>query len=128
MKIVLNHVYYIPKELEEGIFYFSKEFETASHLCPCGCKNKIVTPIGPVDWLLEERNGTVSLYPSIGNWQIPCRSHYWIKNGGIVWARQWSIKEIKEGRKLEQQIRKKYFKTKNKGLLHKLMSKWFFNL
>ena len=26
------------------------------------------------------------LYPSIGNWQFPCRSHYWIRRNRIIWA------------------------------------------
>ena len=31
-------------------------------------------------------NGTVSLRPSIGNWQLPCRSHYFIVRNRVVWA------------------------------------------
>ena len=74
----LNRVQYIPKKLEPGILYFSKKFGTATHMCPCGCDNKVVTPLGPTDWSLTIRKGKPTLYPSIGNWQIPCQSHYWI--------------------------------------------------
>jgi len=32
---------------------------------------------------------TVSLYPSIGNWNFPCRSHYWIRYDHVEWAEDW---------------------------------------
>ena len=49
--IVLRHefVEFIPDELEHGIIYISIRFATASHLCCCGCGNKVVTPIRPTD-------------------------------------------------------------------------------
>lgn len=75
---------YIPAQLEPGTLYISMNFETAVHLCPCGCETKVVTPFGLHDWILTF-DGTVSLRPSVGNGQQPCRSHYHIRNNGIVW-------------------------------------------
>ena len=50
--IVLKHefVEFIPDELEQGTIYISIRFATASHLCICGCGNKVVTPIRPADF------------------------------------------------------------------------------
>ena len=69
MKIRLQHVDYMPKELEPGVLYVSEEFNAAAHLCPCGCGSKIRTPLGPTDWALEENdNGpTLTHLLAIGN-------------------------------------------------------------
>jgi len=75
---------YIPAEPDPGNLYVSMQFETAVHLCPCGCGAKVVTPLGPRDWVLTF-DGTVSLRPSVGNGQQPCRSHYYIRNNRIDW-------------------------------------------
>ncbi|MFJ9900690.1 DUF6527 family protein [Streptomyces sp. NPDC091280] len=60
------------------------QFETAVHLCACGCGSKVVTPLGPHDWTLTF-DGTVSLRPSVGNGQQQCRSHYYVRNDRIDW-------------------------------------------
>ena len=49
-------------------------YATAVHLCACGCGNKVVTPFSPAEWQLTYDGDTVSLSPSIGNWQFPCKS------------------------------------------------------
>lgn len=108
-RIKLLRVDFLPKELEEGILYVSEEYGIAGHLCPCGCKNKIMTPIDPSEWSFKEINNEPTLYPSIGNWQLPCRSHYWITNGKIEWSYDWSEEEIIEGRKYEEKKRKAYY-------------------
>ena len=99
----------MPRKLEPGILYFSKEFSTASHMCPCGCDNKIITPLGPTEWSLKIKGGKPTLYPSVGNWQIPCRSHYWIRNGEIVWSNLWTEEQILAGRQNEEDRRKSYY-------------------
>ncbi len=108
-KIKLIKVQYIPGQLEEGTLYLSEEYKVAVHLCPCGCGNKVVTPLGPTDWSFKEVDGQPSLYPSIGNWQIPCRSHYFIINGIIEWSYQWTKEEIETGRKIEDLQRTQYY-------------------
>ncbi|OPY71429.1 MAG: hypothetical protein A4E63_01550 [Syntrophorhabdus sp. PtaU1.Bin050] len=102
-------VEFIPEVLREGIIYISMRFGTASHLCCCGCGNKVVTPIRPTDWQLIFDGKTVSLYPSIGNWGFKCRSHYWIKNNRVVWAAPWSKEKIADGRAHDQQAKERYF-------------------
>lgn len=79
---------YIPAEPGPGNLYISMRFETAVHLCACGCGSKVVTPFGPHDWIFTF-DGTVSLRPSIGNGQ-QCRSHYNVRNNHIDWLPQIS--------------------------------------
>ena len=107
--VVLQNLTYIPRDLEAGILYVSKEYAVAAHLCMCGCGNKVVVPLGPAEWSFIERNGRPTLYPSIGNWQLPCRSHYVITDGRIQWAHEWTEDQVKAGRNLEQKRRKKYY-------------------
>src|SRR5512136_2059724 len=87
-------VKYIPDEVKEGVLYISTPYGTAIHKCPCGCGEIVVTPIKPTDWTLTWNGKTVTLKPSIGNWSLPCRSHYWIIENKIVWARKWSDSEV----------------------------------
>jgi hypothetical protein len=105
-------VKFIPEIVEEGTLYITIEYRTAVHKCVCGCGNKVITPISPTDWRLTFYGKSVSLYPSIGNWNFPCRSHYWITKNEIVYAPSWSDKEIKEGRKRDKKRKKKYFNWK----------------
>jgi hypothetical protein len=66
---------FIPEVLEDGKLYISQTYATAVHKCCCGCGHKVVTPLSPTGWRLAVERGFVSLYPSIGNWGYPCRSH-----------------------------------------------------
>jgi hypothetical protein len=99
----------IPKQLEDGVLYVSRKFQTASHLCCCGCKTKIVTPFRNAEYTLTERGGGVSLAPSIGNWDHPCQSHYWIENSSVVWAAPMSRAAIHAGRAHDDALRDAYF-------------------
>lgn len=76
----------MPEKLEPDVIYVSLRFSLVSHLCACGCGEEIVTPLSPKDWQLIFNGETVSLYPSIGNWRLPCRSHYWIDQNRAAWA------------------------------------------
>ena len=80
-----RYVEFIPKDLEEGVLYISRRFKTASHLCCCGCRQKVATPLNPAKWSLVDHGSTVSLSPSIGLGTLPCRSHYWIRGSRIDW-------------------------------------------
>ncbi len=76
----------MPEELDEGRLYISSRFRTASHLCACGCGSRVVTPLKPAKWELTNVDGIVSLSPSIGRWQLPCKSHYWIRDNQVIWS------------------------------------------
>lgn len=111
--IRLRLVKFVPKTLEENILYVSKRFKVAAHKCPCGCESKIITPLGPCEWAFTKKRGKPTLHPSIGNWQLPCRSHYWIIDGKIKWSFQLTDEEIEAGRKEEQERRASYFKKRH---------------
>ena len=100
--IALSKVKYVPRALEPNVLYVSEEFHTAAHLCLCGCGTKVVTPLGPAKWRFTEDAGRPSLWPSIGNWQLPCKSHYVIKRGNVLLAGEWTEEEIEAGRQRER--------------------------
>jgi hypothetical protein len=102
-------VQFIPEDLQEGTVYVSIRFATVSHLCACGCKSKVVTPLKPTDWRLTFDGKTISLHPSIGNWNFPCRSHYWIRNNRVQWAEDWSQSQIDASRAHDKQSKEEYF-------------------
>lgn len=85
-----SFVEFIPKELDDGVLYISEKYKVAVHKCASGCGEKVVTPLSPVDWQVRRNGDLVSLYPSIGNWNFACRSHYWIRKNQIVWATSMS--------------------------------------
>src|SRR5689334_4119493 len=101
MKFVLARVRFVPGALAPGVIYVSEEFDTAVHLCACGCGSKVVTPLGPAEWSVSESENGPTVYPSVGNWQINCKSHYWIEDGDVHWAERWSKERIENGRKME---------------------------
>jgi len=99
----------IPGRLEQGVVYVSIPYATVAHLCACGCGQEVSTPLSPTDWSLIYDGETVSLSPSIGNWSLPCRSHYWIRTDQVVWAKAWTQKRIEQGRQADQRRKKRFF-------------------
>src|SRR5688572_5744640 len=84
----------IPEYLEDGVLYISEKYETAVHMCCCGCGEEVVTPLNHAKWHLSRRRGAVSLFPSIGNWNYNCQSHYWIRANRIEWAPSMTRQQI----------------------------------
>jgi len=110
MRLEHRFVKFIPKDLESGVIYISIRFRTAIHLCACGCGNKTVTPLSPAGWKLIFDGKTISLDPSIGNWNFPCRSHYWIEGNRIHRAEEWSDEKVQKMRRVER--KEAHFKKK----------------
>ena len=109
MKIRLQRVQYMPKDLNPGVLYVSKQFGAAAHLCACGCRSKIRTPLSPTEWSVEETDFGPSLCPSVGNWQQACQSHYMITRGEVIWAERWTAEQISDGQYREEERRRKYY-------------------
>jgi Family of unknown function (DUF6527) len=80
----------LPERLEAGVLYISMEYAIAAVGCCCGCGEEVVTPFTPTDWSMTFDGKTISLSPSIGNWNFVCRSHYFIRRGRIVEATAWT--------------------------------------
>ncbi|MGD0900465.1 MAG: DUF6527 family protein [Thermoguttaceae bacterium] len=112
-EIVLTHefVEFIPDELKERTLYVSIRYKTVVHLCCCGCGRQVVTPLSPTAWKLTFDGVSISLYPSIGSWNLPCRSHYWIERNRAKWSRQWSQAQIEAGRAAEARATARYYGT-----------------
>ena len=88
----------IPECLSEGILYICERYHTAAHQCCCGCGEEVITPLTPADWSIRKEGDYVTLHPSIGNWSMACRSHYWIRKNQVVWAKalsQWEIDQVR---------------------------------
>lgn len=107
--IAFEFVDAIPERVQEGILYVSTRHRVAVHACCCGCQSEIITPISPVKWSLTFDGKSISLSPSIGNWGIPCESHYWIDKGLVRWAERWSQEEIQQGRAYTATQQEKYY-------------------
>lgn len=89
-----EYVEFIPDRLEEGVLYISERYRTAVHKCCCGCGKEVVTPLSSAEWSVVNNGGRVSLWPSIGNWSYPCRSHYVIRDGRILKAKALTDRQI----------------------------------
>jgi len=100
---------FIPEALEEGKIYISMVFATAAHKCPCGCGGEVITPFSPTDWKLTFDGNSITLYPSIGNWNFGCQSHYWIRNNKVILAQKWSKERIDAGRRQDKINKQSYF-------------------
>lgn len=131
-------VKHAPQTLEGGVLYISIEFCTAIHLCCCGCGKEVVTPLTPTDWTLIFDGESVSLRPSIGNWTLPCKSHYFIDQSRIIVSPPWTDAQIQIGRQRDQVAKSRYYQklpstpakseessgheTKRRGLLSWLLN------
>jgi hypothetical protein len=120
-RIRLEVVELMPSVLDPGVLYVSQKYRTAAHLCACGCGEKIRTQLGPLGWKFTNRRRGPSLSPSIGNWQKPCRSHYFIKNGVVIWAPAQTEGEVLRGRQAETRRRDAYFREQNRGWWARLL-------
>lgn len=111
LKRELKHAFVgaIPEPLEEGVLYISIEFATVAHRCACGCGREVIIPLSPAGWSLKFDGRTVSLWPSIGNWSFPCRSHYIIERDRVWGAMPFSDAEVAAGRRLDARCRENYF-------------------
>jgi hypothetical protein len=93
-----------PAAMDQGVLYISIPYRTCGHLCCCGCGEEVVTPLSPAQWSFTYDGESVSLAPSIGNWALPCQSHYWISNGEIRWSRRYSAPEITHNREHDSRL------------------------
>jgi hypothetical protein len=112
-KLEHRFVHYIPEQLEPGVIYISMDYATAAHSCCCGCGEQVITPFTPTDWKLTFDGETVSLWPSIGNWNFRCRSHYIIRNSRVLGAEPWSDRKVEYGRHEDKKRKQEHFGEKS---------------
>lgn len=78
-------------ELEDGVLYVVDNSPYVEYNCPCGCGRVVTIHTTKQSaeyngWNFEERNGKVTLSPSVYSTGFPCRSHYFIQNNRIIWC------------------------------------------
>ena len=115
--ITVKRVTYLPQYLSFGVLYVSEKYAVAGHVCACGCGSKVITPLGPVEWTLNEINGHCSLWPSIRNPHLPCRSHYVITGGQIRWAGEWLDDQATAERRPADRLRQAYYAERERERL-----------
>jgi len=108
---LLRHkfVVHIPEILEPGVLYVSMEYGMAAHSCCCGCGEEVTTPITPTDWKLTYDGESISLNPSVGNWNLACRSHYVIRDGKVIEAGPWSDEQVAAERQRDHAAKARYY-------------------
>lgn len=106
----------IPEKLQANILYVTTEGDVAGHLCACGCGREVITPLSPTDWSLTFDRRGPTLSPSIGNWAFPCRSHYFVRDGSVVWAYAMSDEVIARGRRWDKARKQRYYGRLNEPL------------
>lgn len=82
-------VEYIPTEGEDllpGAVYISMKHGMVVHRCPCGCGQLSEFMLDPIRHRMEFDGESVSFEPSIGNSNLGCGSHYWIRANQIRWC------------------------------------------
>ena len=104
-------VQYLPDGLDHGVLYVSIEYATAAHRCCCGCGEEVVTPFSPTGWRMTFDGQSVSLWPSIGSWNLPCRSHYVIDRNRAREAEPWSDADVVAERRRDRVAKARYYEA-----------------
>lgn len=107
-KFKIQFVETVPSELKDGILYICIRCNVIVHRCACGCGEKTVTPIDKkYGWKMTYDGQTITLRPSIGNFSIPCQSHYYITENRVEWLVEYHKDNSKKG---IFELIKKFFK------------------
>ncbi|OYQ36834.1 hypothetical protein CHU95_03430 [Niveispirillum lacus] len=96
----------IPEILEDGVLYVSRECCVALHNCACGCGEEVSTPLVSTEYRLTMHDEGASIWPSIGNHDFACASHYIIDRGAIVWAGKMTRTAIEAGRQQDRLLKR----------------------
>lgn len=97
-KFKVEFVDKIPSNLKDGILYVCISCNVIVHRCACGCGERTVTPIDKKDgWKMTYDGQSITLRPSIGNYSIPCQSHYYITENKVEWLESYLQNNTKNG-------------------------------
>jgi hypothetical protein len=110
-RLTHEFVKHIPDDVRPGILYVSMEYGMVAHSCCCGCGEEVTTPLTPTDWKLTYDGQAISLNPSVGNWNLPCRSHYVITSGEVIAAGDWSEEQVVAERKRDRAAKARHYGT-----------------
>lgn len=83
------------KDMKQGVLYLKQNKEDGTyesfHLCPCGCGEPVYLQYGGKGWDLKlnmegDELKSVTINPSVGCFDFPCKSHYFIRDNKIIWV------------------------------------------
>jgi hypothetical protein len=111
----------LPAALADNVVYVSEEFEIAALKCACGCWHQVNLLLGDGHTVYDE-GGLADISPSIGVWDAPCRSHFWIHNGRVLWADQWSEADIQSA--MERQLSRHLQRAEMSQPWYKRLADW----
>ncbi len=100
--VIPEFVEYIPsdgKDLVPGVVYISMKHRTVVLRCPCGCGQLSEFVLDPIRFRMMYDGKSVTFDPSIGNSNLKCRSHFWIRNNQILWCspmQRWATRQAQE--------------------------------
>lgn len=94
-------------DMQERVLYYSFKYNIAFHLCACGCKEVVITPIIPGEWKLTYDGEFPTLHPSVGNYSFKCGSHYFIWEGKVDWAKSRTTKPDKKKKGLFKKLKRR---------------------
>lgn len=115
----------LPAALADNVVYVSEEFEVAALKCACGCGHQVNLLLGDGHTVYDE-GGLADISPSIGVWDAPCRSHFWIYRGRVRWADQWSDAEIHSA--MERQLSRHLQGAKTEQPWYRRLARWAVNI
>jgi len=117
-------VEYVPRTLEPHAFYISEGYRTTAHLCACGCGTKVFLPLSPAEWCVRFDEAGITVRPSVGNWDFPCRSHYFITENAVQWAGAWDQNRVEQARRRDGQDMDTHFDARKRRELWRRLRDW----
>lgn len=88
----------LPDTPESGVLYVSEKFRMTLHACACGCGHRVYTFLGDGHRLFGTPDEP-TIEPSIGVWDAPCKSHYFIEHGQVRWSKSFTEAQIQQSMK-----------------------------
>lgn len=112
-------------KMEAGILYIDCNHRVLSHLCPCGCGEEIILPLSKdFGWIMVFSGDSVSLTPSVGNGQLLCKSHYFIKENRIIWCKKIEATTNSSQSHKQQETISRGTETFFNRIIKKIKQKW----
>ena len=105
----------LPDYMEAGTLYVSVKHRLTEHYCACGCGAEVSLPLGTSEWKLVYDGDSVSIWPSVGNWRLRCKSHYRIEANKTIWCPRWAEQAIVEGRRQDRNHTLLHIRRKNRN-------------
>jgi len=130
MRYRLSKVEELPSTVDERIVYVSDEYELAVLKCACGCGHTVTLLLGD-GHRVRDVDGFADISPSIGVWDAPCRSHFLIRQGRVVWSEDFSDSEIRSAmlRQLKRHIKsavpRRRWYTRFTAWAARIIRRWF---